>query len=330
MSEKPTIRSLASELNLSTATVSQALRGMGRMADVTRARVLGHARERGYVPDPLVCAGLSRARRGEAFHENLACWWDADPLKQAWSESFRVSRDERARDLGYKVEDRVVDFDDPRKLAAEFRVLRARGVRGIILAPLKHPRADVKLEYADFAWIGIGSSLPEPGIHRVVRDLQRDIPRCVRALVAQGCRRIGFAENARRAALSRDALLGYALGWHFRRGWPLKDPYFEPGKGGAPAFREWLTCSKLDGLVLGQSVGDAFRACVPEGLPVSNVTLPGIPHRDPGCIPHYGRVGIASIDLLRNMLAHNEVGLPHHGESIAIESLWFEAGTAEG
>ena len=69
MSEKPTIRSLASELNLSTATVSQALRGMGRMADVTRARVLGHARERGYVSDPLVCAS-SRGREERPLSVN--------------------------------------------------------------------------------------------------------------------------------------------------------------------------------------------------------------------------------------------------------------------
>jgi len=326
MSKKPTIRSLAEELNLSTATVSMALRQVGRLSEATRERVLAHARQRGYVVDPLVAEGMARARRGDVFHENLVCLWDVDPLQRPWSEGFRASRDQRAADLGYKVEDRVVDFDEPRELAREFRVLRARGVRGIILAPMLHPRAGVKLNLEHFAWVGIGSTVPEPGIRRVTRDIRRDIPRCVRALTDRGCRRIGFVESAERAALSGDVLQAYALAWHARAGWPLKSPYYEWVEGGEADFRKWLARSKLDGLVFGQSVEYAARDCVPEDLPVSNVTLPGIPHRDPGCMPHYNRCGIAAVDLMRNMLTHNEVGLPGHGESLMIESLWFEAG----
>ncbi|MDA3874915.1 MAG: LacI family DNA-binding transcriptional regulator [Kiritimatiellae bacterium] len=324
--KRPTIRSIASELNLSTATVSMALRGEGRMAKDTRMRVIAHARKCGYVADPLVAAGLSRARRGDVFHENLACLWDVDPLHQPWSKSFRTPRDQRSADLGYKVEDRVVDFDDPRKLSAEFRVLRARGVRGIILAPLKRPRMDVKLDLEHFAWVGIGYSVPEPGIRRVIRDLRRDIPRCVRALVARGCRRIGFANDAERAVMSRDAMLAHALAWHYRADRPLANPYFDMVEGKEGDFRTWLAHSKLDGLVWGHAVKPSFLDCVPDDLPTSYLSLPYVPHRDPGCIPNFGRIGFAAIDLLRNMLTHNELGLPDHAESIAIESLWFEAG----
>jgi len=325
MSKKPTIRSMASELNLSTATVSMALRDMGRMADATRERVLAHARERGYVADPLVAEGLSRVRRNVVFQENLVCLWDVDPAPLSWAEGFRAARDRRAADLGYKLEDHVVDFDDRRKLAGAFRMLRARGVRGVILAPFFLPRHGVELDLEHFAWVGIGTSVPEPGIRRVVRDLRRDIPRCVRALEERGCRRIGFVESARRATQTDHALLAYALRWHYHAGCSLKDPYHELVDGEEAAFRKWLARAKLDGLVLGQSVSHEFRGCVPEALPKSNVTVPQVPHSDPGCLPHYRRVGIAAIDLLRNMLTHNELGLPDHAESIAIESLWFEA-----
>ncbi|MEX2606493.1 MAG: LacI family DNA-binding transcriptional regulator [Kiritimatiellia bacterium] len=327
MSNKPTIRSLAKELNLSTAAVSMALRQVGRLSEATRERVLAHARERGYAADPLVAEGMARARRGDVFQENLACLWDVDPLNLLWVEGFRASRDQRAADLGYQVEDRVVDFDTPRELEREFRVLRARGVRGIILAPMLHPRTELKLDLQHFAWVGIGFSVPEPGIRRVTRDLRRDIQRCVRALEEKGCRRIGFVESSNRAALSGDVLQAYALAWHARAGWPLTLPYYELEEGEDEAgFRTWLDDSELEGLVFGQAVESAYRDCVPNALPKVNLTLPGIPHRDPGCMPHFARSGIAAIDLIRNMLTHNEFGLPDHGETIVIESHWIEAG----
>jgi len=326
MSEKPTIRSLARELDVSTATVSKALRGLGRLSENTRERVVALARERGYVADPLVAAGLSRVRRDVVYQENVVCLWDADPALYSWTEGLRASRDQRAADLGYKLEDHVVDFDSPRKLAGEFRMLRSRGVRGLIFAHLLRLRHGVDLDLDHFAWVAIGNSVPEAGIHRVVRNLRRDIPRCVRALEEKGFRRIGFVESDQRARQSKDALLAYSLAWHHRQGWPLKNPYHELASGETAAFRTWLATTHPDALVLGQSVGAEFRECIPKTLPKVNLTVPQGPHPEPGCLPHYNRMGVAAIDLLRNMLTHNEVGLPDHAESVAIESRWIEAG----
>lgn len=47
---RPTLSAVATQAGVSTATVSNALNGTGRLAEATRQRVLAAARELGYAP----------------------------------------------------------------------------------------------------------------------------------------------------------------------------------------------------------------------------------------------------------------------------------------
>jgi predicted GNAT family acetyltransferase len=73
-SPAPTVRSLARALGLSHTTVSDALRGKGRVDPATVARVQKAAREAGYHRNPLAAAVMSELRRsrGGTFRGVLA------------------------------------------------------------------------------------------------------------------------------------------------------------------------------------------------------------------------------------------------------------------
>ncbi len=70
----PTVRSLARELGVSHTTVSDALRGKGRVDPATVARVQQAARAAGYRRNPLAAAVRSEPQRsrGATFHGVLA------------------------------------------------------------------------------------------------------------------------------------------------------------------------------------------------------------------------------------------------------------------
>src|SRR5688500_1792664 len=63
MSNTPTVRSLAPQLKLSVATVSEALRDSPNVKAETKARVLRAAKKAGYRANPLLGAALSAVRR---------------------------------------------------------------------------------------------------------------------------------------------------------------------------------------------------------------------------------------------------------------------------
>jgi len=69
-----TIRKIAQETGVSAATVSLALRGMGRISSDTRRKVQSAAKSLGYQPHPLLAKAFSMARRPEVLHyrESLA------------------------------------------------------------------------------------------------------------------------------------------------------------------------------------------------------------------------------------------------------------------
>ena len=67
MAEKPTLKSVAKEAGVSVPTVSQVMRGTGRISDQTREKVLEAARRLHYVPDNRAAAMRSGENREIGF-----------------------------------------------------------------------------------------------------------------------------------------------------------------------------------------------------------------------------------------------------------------------
>ena len=128
--ERLTLKALADELELSTCTVSRVLNGKGeqyRIAEVTKNRVLEHARVRGFSPN-LVARGL-RMKKTNAIGLVLP-----DLSNPFFAKVARSVADEAHRNK-YTLE--VCDSQDSTDLEIEIlSLLRDRQVDGMVLCPV--------------------------------------------------------------------------------------------------------------------------------------------------------------------------------------------------
>jgi len=135
MPRNPTLRDIAAELNIHFTTVGKALSNDPRISEQTRQRVWAKAEEMGYRPNPLVSA-LMAHKKSTADKDNLSVIAVLVESKTAFRfrsvEITRESLEERARELGFKIEYFPLDRYN-HDLSAIAKVLRARGIPSVML-----------------------------------------------------------------------------------------------------------------------------------------------------------------------------------------------------
>ena len=72
------------------------------------------------------------------------------------------------------------------------RVLHARGIRGVVFAPVPRPGTPLKQAWANHAVAALGFSLASPTLHRAVNHQIHSIRLALKSLLALGYRRIGL------------------------------------------------------------------------------------------------------------------------------------------
>lgn len=198
MKRRATLKDIASKAGVTVACVSLALRDSPQIATATKARIRKLADEIGYAPDPALTAlAAYRSRvQPDHFRSVLACVIDGksqDSLKTTWP-----SMSVRAHELGYEAQKFVLSepMNDWELL---LRVLRSRGIRGVLLAPrVRYDEAFPEVATEAFCFVTIGYSVRLDGIHRVSTNQYLDMLRHVGELKNLGYQRPGLwvPENA--------------------------------------------------------------------------------------------------------------------------------------
>ena len=139
MPDTPSIRSLAAGLNLSRATVSEALRGSPRVKEETRRRVVEEAGRMGYRLDPVASELMAQMRRScSRTFRGLIALVSADdearlsPSARRRRAILRESAGRCANELGFKIDPLAQAAENWARLPG---VLHARGVVGVLLLP---------------------------------------------------------------------------------------------------------------------------------------------------------------------------------------------------
>ncbi len=196
-SSKPSLRSLARALGLSHTTVSDALRGTGRVDSRTVERVRKAAHEMGYQHNPLASNLMSEMRRsrGSKFRGLIAVVSRHEPEQPPQGLSFPrellVGASIRAQELGFGLEEFIVDragLTMPRLNS----VLQARGIHGIVILPQWTTPDWSKLEWQNYAGIYADHSIERPALHCVCCDHYRSMTTALSRLVSMGYRRPGL------------------------------------------------------------------------------------------------------------------------------------------
>ena len=199
MSETLSIRSLAARLNLSRATVSEALRGSPRVKESTRQRVVEEAGVLGYRLDPVASELMAdmRRSRSSAFRGVIALVVPDEesslsPATRRRQILLRQGAERHALSLGFKLDPIAAGGEGWARLPG---VLHARGVVGALLLPCDScgPEQRAALASADIPTVH--ADVPEEGaehVDAVAPDYRQALAMARRRLAAQNRFRPGL------------------------------------------------------------------------------------------------------------------------------------------
>lgn len=193
------MQDVAAQAGVSRSAVSLALQGHPSIPAPTRERVLAAVRRLGYRKNPLVAALMSVRRTqgtGPTTKSSLGflsahvppdTWRAAGPIRR-----FHAAAKARAVELGFSLDEFSLGAAAmrPERVVA---LLKARGVSGLLVAPLAGEQTQLNLDVTDFAVVGLGLSVKAPAIDRVSDDHFHGAQLAFERCLALGYRRIGLA-----------------------------------------------------------------------------------------------------------------------------------------
>ncbi len=320
MASPVTVRSLAAELGVAPITVSRALRGHTsvRVGLATRIRQL--AKRRGYQSNSLVAEVMSGlGRRGpQPYRETIAFVWTHE---QGASDAEERGAREAAERLGYRME----SFKPWMQALTErdmTRILWARGIRGVLLAPnSSRPNPVYELEWKKFAPVLLGSSLVNAGIPRVARDYYHDARLALGKLQSAGFSRIGLVLDS---STHERTERRYAAAFQaFGRG-PVRDFHLVDASHGwkeaRRRFEGWRKKIQPD-VVLGDF--PRLREWLPSSVPRASLLLTS-GESGPGVRADFARVGMEAMRILDGLLRENRLGLQADPVRVLVPGVWID------
>jgi len=337
MPRPPTISSLARQLRLSVATVSEALRDSPRVKPSTRARVRRAADRAGYRPNPLICAALSAVRRASHQHYRgtLALVDTAEGGRtelMLFHREIAAGAEARAHTLGFNTElfwlgDRAHGLSHSRLQG----VLSARGIAGVVLLPFNQAQDLSDMDFSRFAVVQMDHCLIQPTLHTILPDHYVSIMHALERLTQRGYRRIGLSMEERKDARLKKkwsaGFLAFFRGYTRDTGIPaLIEPALTRER-----FLAWFREYRPD-LVVGhqQIMVDWLREAgvrVPEDVGFFNLNVTERTGPCAGLDLQPRPLGAAAVETVVAMLLRQERGVPASPQTITLEASWVEGPT---
>ncbi len=313
-----TLRQVAAAAGVSQMTVSRARGGRGRIAEATRRRIAQLAAELGYRPDPQITKLMHhlRARRAGRFQSVLVGLTNRRPdEREAYTRALIEGAQLQASARGYGFEVMPLPAE-PDGRAGLQRMLRSRGVEGLLLLPLRSP-SDLSevLDWREFSTVAASASITGPAVPRVIPHHFANTLLLCRTLAARGHRRIGLVIPADHDLRSAHGFTA-AVTWHGLNEAPSPIPPLVTRGDFTAALRSWHTRHRPD-VIITHELGSA-RECarilgrrLGGSPPFVLTSLPGGGASGvAGIDERPGAIGAAAVDLLANLVERRLKGLP--------------------
>lgn len=321
-------------------TVSRALRNSSEVNAKTKARIRGLAESMGYRTSPLVSANMAgiRASKRVVYRATIGIITET-PKGGEWVGTQKLidAVVKECDAIGFKAD--VFDLSKPAIAKGDLgRVLRSRGIQGIIQVPMVRDPSDIPIDFSEFtAVVCNAGSLPQK-FHRVCPDHYGNMDMLLKRIRALGYRRIGLM-----IARDLDALLNHLSSSRFLAFQQTeripKIPIFMPaGREDyhASTFREWFdkhrpeisitTCETIFRDHFFENAG----LSIPEDLAVVKANINRSRKYLSGISEESAEVGSTAVHTLAQLLFQNERGLPDKPMSVLVPGKWVEAGTVPG
>ncbi len=321
---------VADQAGISLATVSYALRNHPSIPPATCKRIQAVARKLGYRPNPLISTLMSHLRttRATEYFETLA-YITSHSANDVWHHKpiyrdFYAGAQARADEQGFKLEEFWLQAPGmtPDRMN---QVLRARGIRGILIAPLPQPRSQLSLDWSRFSAATIGWSLAYPALHRAVCHHYHAIRQALKQLSHLGYRRIGLAvKSAFDERVDNNWQAGFAVYQQSVRK-ANRIPILFMGDSNQHLFAQWFMQHHPDAVIAETQVLDWLRAIgqrVPKDVGFAGLEVSAMPRGTAAIDQHIRVMAAAAVDLIVGQLHCNECGIPPIPKIVMIETTW--------
>lgn len=337
MSGSPSLRDIARLAGVSHVAVSLALRGHPGVSKVTAVRIRRLAARMGYRPDPEIARLMNHLRtRRPAKRQGVIAWismFKSESSERSVPTNLRIidGASRQADLLGYNIE----LFDPPqneRESRHLERILLTRGIRGVLLGPVRAAHVRINLDCRSFATVSVGYSVEEPSTHIVAHDHHFNASLATEKLIGLGYRRPGLVlplEDDERTERRWSA--GYLSACQY---------LLPPRSQVKPCLYvhesdviSWFKRHKPDALLLLNDLPMHFLAG--EGIHVRQdfaYALLSFPPEKAGDVAGIDQLpeqaGRNAVNLLAGCLARNEIGLPEHPLLVSSRGRWLDGDTA--
>lgn len=332
---RPSINTLARSLGVSRTTVSDALRGKGRVSDEMREKVRRAAETAGYRTNPLIATVLGAINRGRGttFRGSIAVvdlheqtHWPHGPFPR----EVVAGAKERAAEMGFSLAEFVVG---PEMMPWQRldTVLQSRGINGIIVLPAWFEPDLSALDWSRYAGIYMDHVTAGPSLHSVCSDHYESMLALLSLLMERGYRRPGLILQRGRDERLRGRQSAAFRSFQTSRFLddpvpPLitpEDPQFET------EFAPWFRRYRPD-VVLSHfpETRDWLKACAPEEMP--GFVLLNILHKTAPCAgldlqPQL--LGARAVEMIVGQILRNEFGVPAWPSRTTVQARWVEGPT---
>lgn len=330
-----TMADVAREANVHQTTVSLALRNDPRLPAETRARISALAEKMGYRPDPM----LSALNFYRASRDNVKT-----PPSMAIVMRSRVGRlatacyaenqfEKGARQACTRMGYRLVVFEvggAPAEGMRLSRILRSRGIGGVILASLDTTIPKLDVDWDHFSALCIESQHLGLSLHTVANNQSGITRMAVRRVGELGYRRIGLAVGeVEEAALGNPFAAGYLVEVHGRKELTMIPPHFLRNGPTATIVRElgaWVRRHRIDAVLSNWSTmlekleAAGFR--IPQQLGLA--TLDHNPHKGAaaGMRQSHELVGDRAVEALALLMKTNQKGQINLPNTTLVDGFW--------
>lgn len=334
-SSAPTVRSLARQLGLSHTTVSDALRGKGRVDPATVERVQQAANAAGYRRNPLAAAVMSELRRsrGSTFRGVLAAvdLYEAGRMPHGvFHRELVAGARTRAGELGFKIEEFVVGANNLTIQRLD-SILQSRAIHGVLVLPSWFAPDWMGLDWSRYAAVYTDYVMDRPPLHCVCCNHYRSMLSLLGRLYERGYRRPGlFLERRRDERTQRRFTAAFRSFQENEPGIEIIPPLVEEERV-ADSFKAWFKRYKPD--VVLSTFTDALDwmeqcgAKVPatHGFATMNVVYKTRPCA--GLDQQPRELGARAVEQLIAQLQRNELGIPDWPTTTTVAARWVDGPT---
>ena len=330
----PTLSAVAREAGVSPMTASRVLRNSGPASAQAKARVLAAVEKLGYRPNPLVTAFMTYIRGGRARDTagTLAYLTSGTPrhewLSQAAFRCFHLGAAERARQLGFRLEEFRLGhpYIRPARLSG---ILAARGICGVIVAPMAAPRGHLNLDWAKFSAVTIGYTLLRPSLPRASNDQYDSMLIALRNLHRLGYRRIALALPFKDDERVHYRWSAAFASFHARRGAKGVPLVHAPKAWAEAEALKWVRKERPDAVVSTNApLLKAMRKAglrVPEEIGFADLDATAADRAGVDQRPE--EVGGAAVDMVAEQMNHSAFGLPPRPRKVLVPGAWRDGPT---